>query len=702
MAYTNGIFRINQQTGSDAARTALTSCIASNPSGTITRINKTGHGLVTGAVVDLTLFSAWLNGAWKITVVDANNFDLDTAVWQTTADTNGTVTPRGGSSWSDAWLTITSGATAARIQPGDEIRINETPETSTGVDATFTNNNRTVTLSAPLTKTVQNCDGSAGWTAMPDITLGNNAQRKIGSNSLQITPGAAFTTGKMCFALIAGGGTQDFSPYTKISFFIRPNATGAIAANTYRICLCSDISGDTIVDAFNVPAILASTTSFHTYSVSKAGGGSLGSNIQSVAIYALADPGVSVITFNNIVACNDFDHNTIFGPQGDCKYIVQSIDGTTLSVDQAATAGTIGQGWSGTTGTYTLYQKKPVPVYNTGTWNTVSESGDQSFKTKFIGGWDTTSDTRVGETCLLSGIQGTGVAINAQSYNYFEYFGFYKLAANGLATTNGCTVKNCTFSNCATITISNGTYFTNCFFTSSSANDTLTDGTNSPVLVDSCIFANNLTGFGMNRPSVLRYCEFRNNNQKSVALYLQAGVLDSVYAKMYKCLLSDTTEVTTTTLATGIIWSYDHDRTPGNHWGFTQQGTVNWQTSIKQGSDPGSWRVVHSGSQRGIDFPIRIKVAEVACAASGLVTVTAWVKKDHATNVGCRVFVEDEYFTLSGIVADVETAASNTNWQQLTLTFTPTVNGIVPIWFESYYISGNSNTYLGSITATQV
>jgi len=81
MAYTNAIFYINLVSGSDTARTALTSCTASNPSGSVTRINKTGHGLVTGAVVDLTLFTAWLNDAWKITVVDANNFDLDGAVW---------------------------------------------------------------------------------------------------------------------------------------------------------------------------------------------------------------------------------------------------------------------------------------------------------------------------------------------------------------------------------------------------------------------------------------------------------------------------------------------------------------------------------------------------------------------------------------------------------------------------------------------
>ena len=95
MAYTNALYYCDPINGSDTARTALTTCTASNPSGSITRINKTAHGLLTGAIVDLTLFTAWLNAAWKITVVDANNFDLDEAVWQATADASVTVTQRG-------------------------------------------------------------------------------------------------------------------------------------------------------------------------------------------------------------------------------------------------------------------------------------------------------------------------------------------------------------------------------------------------------------------------------------------------------------------------------------------------------------------------------------------------------------------------------------------------------------------------------
>lgn len=139
MAYTNAVYYVDLLSGTDAAGTALISCTASNPSGSITRINKTGHGLVTGAVVDLTLFSSWLNTAWKITVFDADNFDLDTAVWQATADTSGTVTPRNAHSMATAWKTLTYATNSARAQYGDTIAVKKSDApTSLGITAKWT------------------------------------------------------------------------------------------------------------------------------------------------------------------------------------------------------------------------------------------------------------------------------------------------------------------------------------------------------------------------------------------------------------------------------------------------------------------------------------------------------------------------------------------------------------------------------------
>lgn len=136
MSYTAAIFYVDFEGGNDAARTALTGCVISNPSGSVISVNKTAHGLVVGAIVDATLFQAWFNAAWKVlSVTDADNFVVE-GTWQAAADNNGTITPRGGSSKADAWKNSPS---SARHQAGDFVRyMASPPATSLGVNGTWT------------------------------------------------------------------------------------------------------------------------------------------------------------------------------------------------------------------------------------------------------------------------------------------------------------------------------------------------------------------------------------------------------------------------------------------------------------------------------------------------------------------------------------------------------------------------------------
>jgi hypothetical protein len=696
MAYTAGIFYIDPVSGSDTARTALTSCTASNPSGSITRINKTGHGLVTGAVVDLTLFTAWLNGAWKITVVDADNFDLDDATWQATADPSGTVTPRGGSSWADAWQTVNSGATAARIQPGDFFKFPKTPATSTGVNATFTANSKTVTLASALTKTVTNA--STGWTASANITLSTTATRKIGASALVVTPGAAFTTGKVCY--IGLGGTQDFSAYEKLSFWFRPTTGTIISSGTYKICLCSDTTGDVIVNEMNIPATIANS-SHHTMVCDY--GAALGSSIQSVAIYANSDPGTTAFSVENIVAANDFTHRSFFGWQGDCFYVPQSIDETTVIIDSVNTA-LGGRGWYGTTGTNTMHIVNPYVSAVTSNFMAINEQGSPPAKSTYSGGWDTSSGLQDGYTYFHSQVNGQGTLFSISAGHVIENFvcGCY---SGGFALGNTCTattIKNCVSSGCSTGASMpdglNNLFLDSRFLACSSA--IIFGGSNIAVNCD--FFSCGSAGATIKQSKFIN-CRFANCSPSSISA---SG--NALYRYMYQpgallknCLIADSTEFTFTTNTTGIIWSYDHDQTPGNHWGFANGATVNIQSSVVHDTEPVAWRVVHSSADANASNPVMFKLGEFAVSAASLVTFSAWVKKDHATNVGCSIFVEDEVYNIAGVVADEETAANNTSWQQLTITFTPDVDGIVPIYFKSWYIAGNSNTYVGSISCTQ-
>ncbi len=296
MAYTNALFYIDYEGGSDTARTALTTVTASNPSGSVTRMNKVAHGLVTGAVVDATLFTAWLNVAWKITVVDADNFDLDGAVWQATADTSGTITPRGGSSKADAWQTISTGASSSRIAAGDTCRVMASPDETLVGNATWTQYNKVVTLAGAVTQSVTDCE--TVWTGSANVTVTADAGTyKQGTKSFKAIFASGFTTGKAAYFAT---GTLDLSTYQQVTFWINTNGS-TVAAGTLSLRLCSDAIGDVTVDTINIPLLTPGTTNWMPITVNV--GSNLGSAIASIALYCDIDPGTLTMFIDNITAC---------------------------------------------------------------------------------------------------------------------------------------------------------------------------------------------------------------------------------------------------------------------------------------------------------------------------------------------------------------------------------------------------------------
>lgn len=691
MAYTSGIFHIDLVNGNDATRTSLTSCTASNPSGTITRINKTAHGLVTGAIVDLISFSSSLNGAYKITVVDANNFDLDDTAWPSPADTSGTVTPRGGMNWADAWLTINNGASSSRIQPGDELRIAKTAgEVSTGQNATWTQNSQTVTLASSVSKKIE--DGIAAWTPATNVTATTSTTRKIGATSQELVIAASFTTGKVGYQTISGGGTQDFSGYRYINFWCYVSATKT--ADIFKICLCSDATGDTIVNEINIPATIG--TNWHCFVLDY--GGALGSNIQSVAVYANSDPGTMNIRIHNCFATNGgLSLKTLFGKTGECFYNMQSMDGTTIKIDSRNT-GAAGQGYAGSTSTETLYYREPFDVNTNGTWATAQEAGDaNNAKNHYSFGWNTGSNTRDGTTLIANLVSGSGVLFSAAQYNKFSHLHSARFSTATLSSYLELEdVVMAGFNQGVSVTSNEDLKLVSCKILNSATTPTLGDA----VLCYDCDFSNN-TGYGVTTYLSAKFvsCRFANNSSGSMNLSGSHSVWGLATLILRKCTLSDTTEFSG--LKLGNVWSYDHDNTAGNHWGFTNGGTINWQTGTVHGSEPGAWRASITANTRTLLYPVIFKLAEVACNASSQVTVKVWVKKDHATNVGAALYIEDAIYSLSGISETTVTKASDTSWEQLTITFTPTQKGVVPIFCKTWYVAGTSNAYYGSVEVTQ-
>ncbi len=200
-----------------------------------------------------------------------------------------------GLSFANRWKTIASGATAARIAPGDIIRVMASPDpTLLDASAAWTNASKTVTLSGAVTANIDLCESA--WTASANVTATAAAGGKEGTNYVSNAIAAGFTTGLAAYKAL--GGATDFSGYQQISLWIRVNL--AVAANMLQIKLCSDAAGATPVDTINIPA-LNGTNQWTAITVDT--GGALGASIQSVALYAASDPGTVTVLLDNILAC---------------------------------------------------------------------------------------------------------------------------------------------------------------------------------------------------------------------------------------------------------------------------------------------------------------------------------------------------------------------------------------------------------------
>ena len=140
--------------------------------------------------------------------------------------------------------TLSSAASIAVA--GDVIRVMGNASSNSGT-ATWTKGSNAVTLSAAVTQALYN-DGA--WTAAGNVTATANTSAptpKQGVNSSKLVCLAGFTTGKMAhFAT----GALNLAAYRQVSFSI--HSTAALAANTLRVDLCSDATGNTVVNSFTI------------------------------------------------------------------------------------------------------------------------------------------------------------------------------------------------------------------------------------------------------------------------------------------------------------------------------------------------------------------------------------------------------------------------------------------------------------------
>lgn len=335
-----------------------------------------------------------------------------------------------GTSFATRWKTINSGATAARIAPGDTIRIMASPDpTDLGVTATWTNNSPTLTLASALNALVDNCD--TAWTASANVTCtANTTTYRTSTGSASQSFAGAFTTGLAARKALAGA--TDYSAYQGITFWIQTNT--AIAASTLSLRLCSDSAGAVTVDTFVIPALPVVNAWVPVY-VDK--GAALGSSIQSVALYADADPGTAIVLLDNIsvvkaVGNDNLNLTSLVGKNtaGEFWWAIRSINGTTVTLDNGpgAASGSTPRGYVGTTGSTTTYKRETIKVTMTSSGaQPVQDSGTSGNLITFSGGWNRTDmSTQTGAT-YMDGQSGTGTGWDSNLQTFVSLDKWYSV-----------------------------------------------------------------------------------------------------------------------------------------------------------------------------------------------------------------------------------------------------------------------------------
>jgi len=658
-----------------------------------------------------------------------------------------------GSDWANAWKTITAGPTAARIAPGDIIRIAKSPDpTSLGQSATWTNGSNTVTLTSAVTANIATCDNA--WTPSADVTSTADVTgiHKEGTACAKHVFGAGFTTGLASYKAL--GGATDFSGYQQVSFWVRC-AGATVTGGMFSLRLCSDAAGVTTVDTIALPAIPI-VGRWQVVTIDTAG--ALGSSIQSVALYADSDPGTRTLYLDNIIACKAsgsadslsltslLSKNALAQGGTEAWYPLKSINSTTVILGGHTELSRVNDHpkYNGTTESVTTYKREPINMTASAatstTVNAVQDNGTVAAPIEFQGGYNVATSLQDGETFLCGrNSNGGGLDLNAKSFitiNRLNFVRWYQgilidTSCEGIRLTSVQTIAACNYGitgfgyngvatllqnilNCVTANLNlriNGVIETLGNASGDGGNGATTDG---------ILFGATTNGFFIQNAGNVWYCNYGINTadghtmrihnisiggSNTASIKHSDNSADSIL-DLYNADLQDAVEVVlTTTPIPRRVRSQRHDQTALNHFTFDAHGLINSQAAVRHTASGIAWELAPTSKDKREKFPLEIPILQVACAAGSLVTVKAWLRRDHSTDIEGRIIMKGG--TMQGVATDVSdslTAAADT-WEELQIQFTPTEAEIAVIYAQAYYPDSvgtyTYTVYVDDVSVTQ-
>lgn len=672
---------------------------------------------------------------------------------------NGNDTIGDGLAWGTAYQSVDKALD--ECSAGDTIKVAKTSDPVSIGNATWTHKSNTVTLAAAQTLTIDNCE--VAWTGGGDkITpsqYSSSPYPRQGTYFAKFACDSGISANTLqAYYKISDSGI-DFSSYQKISFWFQ-DAGRSVAENNWVIALCSDDAGATPVDTFKIPPITQSGR-WARLTLTKEGGGNLGSAIKSIALYTGSSTtgitGTGNLYMDNVFACttNGLNLLSLISKNNDdliedtAWYPVRSVDGTTIIIDNAYNTQIANLIAYYTTGdspeNVTTYARESYHDYtsvsSTSIFMNLDESGSSGNPITIQGGVNTSDDEQDGMTsiyCVNSSGKGLQLAasyIDISNF-IFSYF-YYSVYASAGGKQESYITNIMTSGSVYGFYLDAYTHnFKNLRAVGHSSGLILSESTGGNLYENIYAFCNN-QGFGVD--SRYDYIE----NLIVYNAYYYPIVINS---KTYHVIINGA-------IAKGGLWTADFhgftykdancvfknfnladgsngdlrissgdsvfidfvfgdgesldwtdtegqycENVDGETFHVNDLGRNTMVDTDREGGTGSMWQIPVSSSCRYHSYA-HLTIAKIAVVANKLVTVNAWVKKSHATNIDAFLVCSVKNIGISEDASDTKT--DDTDWEELEITFTPTEAGVVEIEVLGEYISGTGNIYVEDLTITQ-
>jgi hypothetical protein len=155
--------------------------------------------------------------------------------------------------------------------------------------------------------------------------------------------------------------------------------------------------------------------------------------------------------------------------------------------------------------------------------------------------------------------------------------------------------------------------------------------------------------------------------------------------------IAESTPITVPNAGMDVYIRSQHHNSVDNHLLTTDGGTIVSATDQRHTASGISWKFLPTSTTRGIEYPMRLSVAKIACTSGVATTVKIWTRRS-STNIVGRMRIAGGQ--LAGVAEASETLTPSINtWVQSSgLTFTPTESGVVEVLYECYDGVGTTNS----------